>query len=192
VSEPSQFAAIVLAAGASSRMGRSKAMLEYRDETFLSRAVRLFQRFCDPIVVVIPPSGLECPAGVICTVNPAPERGMLSTLQCGLRALPDTARFVFFTLVDLPAIAPQTVTALAKAAGQAPAIIPRYGERRGHPVLIAREIVPEFLDLPASATARDVIERHAADIVYVDVDDLGIVADIDEPADYARLTGAEP
>jgi len=190
VTEPSQFAAIVLAAGASSRMGRPKALLEYQGETFLSRSARLFLPFCDPVVVVLPPSGLECPAGVIVTVNPEPERGMLTSLQCGLRALPDSARFVFFTPVDLPAVAPQTVSALREAAGQAPAIIPRYSGRRGHPVLISRELVPEFLDLRAPATARAVIERHAGEIRHIDVDDPGIVTDIDEPADYARLTRA--
>jgi len=170
-------------------MGRPKALLDYQGETFLSRSARLFQPFCDPVIVVLPPSGLECPAGVICTVNPAPERGMLTSLQCGLGALPDSARFVFFTPVDLPAVAPQTVSALREAAGKAPAIIPRYSGRRGHPVLILRELVTEFLELRPPATGRDVIERHAAEIRYVDVDDPGIVTDIDEPADYARLTG---
>lgn len=190
MSERSQFAAIVLAAGASSRMGSAKALLKYQGETFLSRSVLLFQSFCDPVIVVLPPSGLECPAGVISVVNPAPERGMLTSLQSGLKAVPDCARFVFFTPVDLPAVSAQTVSALWSAAGQAPAIIPRHGGRRGHPVLISRELVPDFLTLHAPATARDVIERHARNIRYIDVDDPGIVNDIDEPADYARLTGA--
>jgi molybdenum cofactor cytidylyltransferase len=190
VTEVSQFAAIVLAAGASSRMGRTKALLQYQGETFLSRSARLFQPFCDPVIVVLPPPGLECPGGVVCTVNPAPERGMLTSLQCGLKALPESARFVFFTPVDLPAITAQTVSALRKAAGQAPAIVPRYNGRRGHPVLISRELVEEFLELREPAAARDVMERHAGQVRYIDVDDPGIVTDIDEPADYARLTGA--
>jgi CTP:molybdopterin cytidylyltransferase MocA len=190
VTEASQFAAIVLAAGASSRMGRTKALLQYQGETFLSCGVRLFQPFCGPVIVVLPPSGLECPAGVLCTVNPAPERGMLTSLQTGLKALPDSARFVFFTPVDLPAIAPQTVSALRRAVGQAPAIIPRHFGRRGHPVLISRELVRDFLELRAPATARDVMERHSGQVRYIDVDDPGVVTDIDEPADYARLTGA--
>jgi molybdenum cofactor cytidylyltransferase len=171
-------------------MGRTKALLQYQGETFLSRGVHLFQPFCDPVIVVLPPTGLECPAGVLCTVNPAPERGMLTSLQSGLKALPDSAHFVFFTPVDLPAVAPQTVSALKRAAGQAPAIIPRNLGRRGHPVLISRELVHEFLELRAPATARDVIERHGGEVRYIDVDDPGIVTDIDEPADYARLTGA--
>ncbi len=190
MNDTSQFAAIVLAAGASSRMGRPKALLEYRGQSFLSRCVRLFQPFCDAVIVVLPPAGLPCPAGVLCAVNPAPERGMLTSLQCGLRALPDSAAFVFFTPVDLPAIAPETVDALRNAAGPVPVIVPRHNGRRGHPVLIARPIVPEFLDLRPPAAARDIIERHASEIRYIDVDDLGVVTDVDEPADYARLTGA--
>lgn len=168
-------------------MGRTKALLPYRGDTFLGRLVRLFQPYCDPVIVVLPPAGLVCPPGVLCTVNPAPERGMLTSLQCGLRAVPDAARFVFFTPVDLPAIQPGSVSALVNAS--APLAIPQYHGSRGHPLLISRELVPEFLALPPSAQARDVVERHAGEIRYVDVDDPGILMDIDDPADYARLAG---
>jgi CTP:molybdopterin cytidylyltransferase MocA len=173
-------------------MGRTKALLEYHGETFLARSVRLFQPFCNPVIVVLPPSGLACPAGVICTVNPLPERGMLTSLQCGLRALPESARFVFFTPVDLPAVSDSTVSALLSAAGQALAILPRYDGRRGHPALISRELVPDFLAATSQHTARDVIEGHASGIRYIDVDDAGIVNDVDNPADYARLTAGAP
>jgi molybdenum cofactor cytidylyltransferase len=168
-------------------MGRAKALLEYQGQTFLGRLVSVFQHYCDPVILVLPPAGLACPEGVLCTVNPAPERGMLTSLQCGLRAVPDAAEYVFFTPVDLPAIQPSTVAGLAS--GIAAISIPLYNGRRGHPVLIARGLIPEFLALPSSAQARDAVERHANEIRYIDVDDPGILMDIDDPADYERLTG---
>ena len=112
-----QLAAVILAAGASQRMGRPKAALVYDGESFLARAVRLFSPLCDPVVVVLPPAGMICPPGVLCTVNPAPERGMLSSLQCGFRAVPDEVERVFFMPVDLPAISGATVAALVENAG---------------------------------------------------------------------------
>jgi len=188
VNRGNQLAAVILAAGASQRMGRPKAALVYDGETFLARAIRLFSPLCDPVIVVLPPAGMICPPGVLCTVNPVPERGMLSSLQCGFRAVPDRAEQVFFMPVDLPAISGATVAALAEHAGTAPLILPRYEGRRGHPVLVRRDLIPEFLALSPSAQARDIVERHEGEIRYVDVNDPGILADVDTPADYERIT----
>ena len=105
-----------------------------------------------------------------------------------MRAVPESARGVFFTPVDLPSISPSTIAALAAEAGRAPIVVPRCGGRRGHPALVSMEIAREILALPESAQARDVVERHSAEVLYVDVSDLGILADIDEPRDYERLT----
>ena len=84
-------AGVILAAGASSRMGQPKALLEYKGETFLHRLAGMLDEVCGRVVVVL---GYDAervraavPAGAETTVNPAPERGMLSSLQCGLRAV---------------------------------------------------------------------------------------------------------
>jgi len=68
--------------------------------------------------------------------------------------------------------------------------VPRYHGRRGHPIWFSREIVPEFLALPETGAARDVVRRHAAQTEFLDVDDPGILADIDDPEAYRGLTGA--
>ena len=68
--------------------------------------------------------------------------------------------------------------------------VPRYRGRRGHPIWFSRDLIPEFLALPADGAARDVVRAHAAQTEFLDVDDPGILADIDDPAAYARLTGA--
>ena len=113
---------------------------------------------------------------------------MLSSLQCGLRAVPESTEAVFFMPVDLPAVALGTVMAIAEDPGSALLVVPRYRARRGHPVLVRRDLIPEFLSLAPSAQARDVVARHEADCRYVDVNDPGILADVDTPDEYQRLT----
>jgi molybdenum cofactor cytidylyltransferase len=109
-------------------------------------------------------------------------------MQCGLRAVPAEARGVIFSLVDHPAVQPSTLARLA--ASTAPLAIPRLNGRRGHPVFFSRPLLAEFLALPPDASARAVVERHAAEIDYVDVDDPGILQDIDDPEAYRRLVAS--
>lgn len=183
-------AGLILAAGASRRMGVPKANLDYRGETFLNRLIRILGEVSSPVVVVLGPDAgpiretITRPAEFV--VNPEPERGQLTSLQCGLRAIPAAARAVMFTPLDYPAVEPSTVHSLADAwRPDVPLILPRHAGRRGHPVLLGAGLIPEFLALPESATARDVVRRHAAQ--YVDVDDAGVVTDVDTPEDYRRL-----
>ena len=94
-------AGIILAAGASSRMGSPKALLDYRGESFIGRLVRVISSVCDPVIVVL---GYHADAirpaikGAASTViNPAPERGQISSLQIALAALPDDVEGFLFT-----------------------------------------------------------------------------------------------
>jgi CTP:molybdopterin cytidylyltransferase MocA len=68
--------------------------------------------------------------------------------------------------------------------------VPRYRGKRGHPIWFASQLIPEFLALPADGAAREVVRRHVARTEFLDLDDPGIVADIDSPEDYRALTGA--
>lgn len=178
-------AAIILAAGASSRMGRPKALLTYHGETFLARWIRMFRVYCEDVVVVS--SAPMDAAGARTVVNPEPERGMLSSLQCGVASLAGDVRAAAFTPVDLPAVSESTVADLIGGWSGELVRIPRCGGRRGHPVVVARPLFGEFLALPPTAEARAVIRRREVDIAYLDVDDPGILADVDTPADYERL-----
>jgi molybdenum cofactor cytidylyltransferase len=102
---------------------------------------------------------------------------------------------VLFTLVDHPAVSRNTIDALlAPGVSQDDALlrVPRYRGRRGHPVWFSRELTPEFLALPESGAARDVVRLHAGRTAFLDLDDPGIVADIDDPAAYRSLIGAIP
>lgn len=193
-------AGLILAAGASRRMGPPKALLHFGGETFLDRLVGALGSSCSPVIVVLGfhsdaiRNGVRRAGEATFVLNPDPDRGQLSSLQCGLAALPTTADGVMFTPVDYPAVKPATVSALAdaflhRAGGQA-VIVPRFEGKRGHPVAIAREVVEEILALPLEAQARDVIRRHAERTLHVDVDDPGILQDVDDPDAYRRLAEA--
>lgn len=127
-------------------------------------------------------------AGIASVENRDYALGMLTSLQAGLRSTGDCDT-VLFTLVDHPAISLSTVDALLDSNG--PIAIPRYQGKRGHPVCIRREIVREFLAEPVESKVRDVIDRHANEIDYVEVADPGISDDIDDPALYEQLLARE-
>lgn len=197
-------ASIVLAAGASSRMGTPKALLDYRGETFLNRLIRVLGAVTDPVIVVLGYHAAEIRAGLRgaapsnarFVINPNPERGQLSSLQTGVAALPpDTQGFAFIPM-DCPAVREETVARLARAyLARDPEmllVIPRRGENRGHPVFAARAIAEEILALQPGAQARDVIHRHIPHTEYVDVDDRGILTDVDDPAAYRHLLESLP
>jgi len=192
-------AGVILSAGASRRMGTPKALLRYQGETFLDRLIRVMSSACGRVVVVLGHDadlirgGVSQRDDVLFTINPDPERGMLSSLQCGLRMTPPETEAIFFTPVDHPNISLVTMEALAQAFEErhAPVTVPVYRGTRGHPVCIARSLAAELLDLPLDAQAADVIHRHTAGRQLVEVDDPGVVADIDDPDAYRALIAAE-
>jgi molybdenum cofactor cytidylyltransferase len=186
--------AIILAAGESRRMGRAKAFLPFRGGTFLSNIAEVLGQRCSPVIAVF---GFDAarlierarPLGIRAVENPDYPLGMLTSLQAGLRVLPNEAEAAFFTLVDHPAISLSTVDALLRS--EARIAIPRFENTRGHPVLIRREIIRELMAEPAASKVRDVIDRHAAEIAYIEVSDPGISDDIDDPALYEKLLARE-
>ena len=182
-------AGVILAAGASSRMGCPKALLEYQGESFLRRLSGMLAGVCGRVVVVLGYDaervGTAAPESVQTVINPAPERGMLSSLQCGLRAL--DAEAVLFLPVDYGGIGRSTVARVAAEAGTAEIVVPVFAGRHGHPVCVSRAISMELLALPETARAREVIRRHRSETRYVMVDDPGVVNDVDTPEDYRAL-----
>lgn len=187
-------AAIILAAGESSRMGRDKALLPYHGSTFLNHLISLFLPRVESLVVVLGHHSAEIAAslpaapGLSIVTNPDYKRGMLTSLQAGLSAVPD-APAILFTLVDHPAVGAETVDHLIEEFFRnSPALaIPRCGERRGHPVLLARRVAREILALPPGSSAKEVIRAHREETRFVDVTDPGILQDIDRPVDYEAL-----
>jgi molybdenum cofactor cytidylyltransferase len=132
---------------------------------------------------------------VRCVFNPAYASGeMLSSIQAGLAAaLPESAG-ALLALADQPqmqvAVARQVLDAFDDSGGQA-LVVPSHAMRRGHPILLPRRLWPEVLALPAGATLRSVIQRHAAAIRYIAVDTASVLADLDTPEQYASAVSSE-
>lgn len=191
------FASILLAAGASARMGRPKPLLPYRGATFLDTQIALHCACSAQVFVVLGHRAAEIAAGAKLTenavllLNPEPDRGQLSSLQCGLRGLPAHIEAVMIQPVDSPGVAPSTLVAMCQAWEEASTtpdfVIPVHDGRRGHPVLMRRAVGEELLALGEGATARDVVHAHRAGTLFVDTDDAAIHRDIDTPEDYDRL-----
>ncbi len=184
-------AGLILAAGESSRMGSPKALLEFRGETFLDRLIGLFSEFCAPVVVVVGceaeriRSGVRSPERALFAENKDYRLGQLSSMQCGLRMIPQIAEGVLFTLVDHPNVQPSTIEALLQPATAIS--IPRFHGRRGHPMFFTAGLIRDFLALSPDSQAKEVVNRRPGSIRYVDVDDSGILDDVDDPAAYSRL-----
>ena len=192
-------AALVLAAGASSRMGRPKAALPLGPGlgTVLSRGVATLLAAGVPRVVVVagahPDAVREALDGTDARVsvvdNPAWAVGQLSSLICGLNAVDDgRLEAVLMTLVDVPLVAPATVRHLIDTwrETRAPIVRPARGDMHGHPVLFDRRIFAELRAADPTSGAKPVVHAHAHEIVNVAVDDEGAFLDLDTPEDYAR------
>ena len=187
--------AIVLAGGASSRMGRLKPLLLAGNRTFVRRILDTLQSAgIADIVVVVRPGHHEViaevgAAGALSVVNSDPDAGQLSSLLAGLAALdvPEVDA-VLVTLVDVPLVDTSTVRALLTRAMKSPAPIVRAAHhgRHGHPVIFKRAVFDDLRHADLSVGAKAVF--RAFQVEDVEVDDPGVLEDVDTPADYERVT----
>ena len=181
--------AVILAAGSGSRLGGvAKALLRRGEHSYLATIIATAREvgLVDAVVVVGPPYGdaiaeharsLE----LRLVYNPEPARGMASSVAIGFAALgAGTAAWLW--PVDHPAVTAATLRALVAAIGEHEVAQPRFGDRGGHPPLVARALWARLAGCAAlDGGARTVIA--AADVVRVAVDDPGVVRDIDTPLD---------
>jgi CTP:molybdopterin cytidylyltransferase MocA len=174
-------------------MGQPKALLPFRGGSFLSVLAETLSRHCSPVCAVFGADAKRlmslAPPSVAAAENPDYAQGMLTSLQAGLRALENLPDRVLFTLVDHPAVAPETIRALL--AFPAEIAIPKFNGKRGHPVVIHRRIAEEILAEPPTSKLNAVMDRHTSEIHYLDLNDSGITDDIDDPAAYRNLLDRE-
>lgn len=188
----SSVAAIVPAAGLSRRMGSCKQLLELGGKTALARCLEtLLAGGVREIVLVVGVKGelVAAEAGrfpVKLVVNDDPAGDMASSVRAGRAALSTAASAVIVSLCDYPLVLPATVASLKKNHAEEPGriVIPSYGGRKGHPLLLPRKILEE---LQGELTLRDLVRSDPGRVGFVEVDDPGILYDMDTAEDYQRL-----
>ncbi len=196
---------VILAAGASLRIGRPKALLPtgVEGETFLSRLVETFWAGGVEEVVDIASRHSGDVDRVLAGVsraprvvdNPHPERGQLSSVRVALAAIDKPGvSGMLLTLVDVPFVSPSTIRIVLETFLRTGASIvrPASGDTHGHPVLFGRPLFDELRQASDAAGAKTVVRAHAADIVNIPVSDQGAFTDVDTREDYERIVGPWP
>ncbi len=186
---------VILAAGASRRLGRPKALLTFRGETFLDRLLGHFFSVCSEVIVVARPDQpvMETSCSGSYTkfvVNPEPELGMLSSLQCGLRAISAQTEAVMFSPVDYAPVQRATIQQIVQSFNGI-LTLPTYEGKRGHPCILSRQLTKELLALPVTDSAKTVIHAHLSEAKLVAVNDERTVEDVDDLIAYQRLLETE-
>lgn len=197
---PCRVSAVVLAAGESLRMGETKQLLRMGGRTLLERTLEC-ARNSDAVETILvlghaaetirrelPQSLL---GGVTVVINPAYKRGMASSLREGLSAVAIDARAALIMLSDQPFVRGDTINRIIEryCASEAEIVIPYYKGRRGNPVLLGRPVFEEAMLLKGDIGCRAIFASHTDRTLELNVNDAGILLDIDDRADYERLRG---
>ncbi len=183
---------IVLAAGASRRMGSDKLALPWRDSTVLESTLTRWTA-APELAEILLVRRSDSPAvrrdRVRTLVNPNPDEGLGSSLRLAAAALPSHAVAVIVGLADMPDLTAKTISALVTAwrpLGAAGIVAPVYEGQRGHPVVFGADYVPALRELAGDVGARAILREHAPHVRLIDVDDPGVLLDLDTPADLEK------
>ena len=186
--------AMILAAGESKRMEKPKLLLPYGEKTIIETIVETVVSSKIEKTLVILGSDREkieekiknSPVEIV--YNPDFRSGMLSSVQCGFKALPEETRAVLVVLGDQPKISTDVINKLIdayKSTGKG-IVLPVYKKERGHPVLIDVKYGEEVENLSPEIGLRGTVYNHPEDILEVGVETSSIFQDIDDESDYKR------
>jgi molybdenum cofactor cytidylyltransferase len=183
-------AAIILSAGASSRMGRPKALLPYREGTFLEHLIQATRHPRIGVTRIVLGAGAEeirtaakLDASMV-VLNPDWQQGQLSSICAGLRSLEGIKTDgMILCPVDHPLVSATLVSHLIEQfyANGKPIVLPVHNNRRGHPVIFSSALYEELLAAPADKGARAVVWAHSADVLEVPTDEEGVILNINNP-----------
>ena len=182
--------AVVLAAGASRRMGREKILLPFGRSTVLETVLETLAaaRVDEVVVVTRPdlPAAIEKARGLGARVveNPDPHAQMLVSVRLGIERVSAGAAAVFIWPADHPAVRLETIDLLARSADPAAALVPSYRGQRGHPALIGRGLLPGIAAIPADEGLRHLWRSRPELLRQIEVEDRGVTLNLDTPETY--------
>ncbi len=190
-----QIAAVILAAGASTRFGKPKQLLDWGGVPLLAHATDVaLAAGLEPVIVVL---GCQAEAAraalgtrpARAVMNWRWEEGMSASVQMGLAALPPTTDAAIFLQCDQPLVTPGLLRALVACFEEtgAPIVYPTRAGRRSTPVLFARRLFSELAAISGDEGGRSLITRYKKDVATVEVADSNLLTDVDTPADYEQL-----
>ena len=182
-------AAIILAGGASRRMGTPKALLPYEGRTFLEHLLQVTEHPRIGVRRVVLGAGAQ---GIVesisllaqeIIVNDQWEKGQLSSLHAALRSLPPGTDGMLVSLIDHPLISRGLVHDLIERfySSRAPIVLPVYKLRRGHPVIFSAALYDELLAAPLETGARAVVWAHRAEVSELHTTEEGCVLNLNDP-----------
>ena len=188
------FAALILAAGFSSRMGQLKPLLTLGTETIADHLISTFSACGADVYFLVGYRGDEVKSsiksqGVTIVENPDYASGMFSSVQAGARALKPGHDAFFIMPVDIPFVSTDTIRKLMSAYFTHPGKImyPVFGGRRGHPLLLPASLAPAIARWKQNGTLRDVLASYESLVVEITVPDDNILLDIDTEEDYRTM-----
>ncbi len=186
-------AGIILAAGGSSRFGRSKPLLMWRDKPFIRQvAETALQAGLDPVIAVTGYQSGEVEAAlegisIKAAHNLDWAAGQSTSVITGINALPARTGAAVFLLTDQPQLTPSILTALVERHRQAlpPIVAPMIQGKRANPVLFDRVTFPSLLSISGDAGGRQVFSRFK--VSWLEWNDANLLLDVDTPEDYQKL-----
>jgi molybdenum cofactor cytidylyltransferase len=185
-------AAVILAAGASERMGTPKAILAWRDTTLLDCALReAGGAGVKELVVVLGPATRHLRPEAMTVVNSDPQTGRSASIRLGAAALPESVEAIVIQSVDQPVPATVLVALFDAIVGSVEVAVPTYRGRRGHPVAFSGRLLSELRAVgEEEAGLRAVVRRHRSQLREVAVDDEAVIWNLNDPAAYAAARAA--
>jgi molybdenum cofactor cytidylyltransferase len=200
VADRKPLAAVILSGGESRRMGVPKALLPYRGKTFVEHLLEVTRHARVGVTRIVVGAHaneirekLSARSAEI-VVNADWAKGQLSSIQAGIRSMPDGANDgMILAPVDHPIVSAELVSRLIEEfdSGGNAVVLPTFHGRRGHPLIFRASLYPELLSASAEVGARQVVWAHADDVLEVPTEEEGVILNINDSASLERALGTQ-